>query len=45
MKRAAQRKIRRQVRDMTPEEEIAFFREGGKEFERVVEKARKGSRR
>lgn len=41
MKRAAQRMIRKQVKEMTPEEEIAFFRAGGKEFEKAIGEAKR----
>ncbi len=41
MKREAQKKIRAAVRGMTPEEEIAFFREGAEEFEDEIKQAAK----
>jgi hypothetical protein len=40
MKRAAQEKIREQVRGMTRAEEVAFFREGHEEFDRQVQAAK-----
>jgi soluble cytochrome b562 len=40
MKREAQEAIRNQVRGMTPEEEVAFFREGAEEFERRIDAAK-----
>jgi hypothetical protein len=40
MKRAAQEKIREQVRGMTRSEEVAFFREGREEFDRQVQAAK-----
>lgn len=41
MKRACQEKIYAKTKDMTREEEIAFFRSGGEEFERQIQAARK----
>jgi soluble cytochrome b562 len=43
MKRDAQKKIREAVKGMTPEQEIAFFREGAEEFERQIEQAAKNA--
>lgn len=40
MKRKAQEAIRDQVRGMTLEEEIAFFREGAEEFEQRIAAAK-----
>jgi hypothetical protein len=40
MKRKAQEAIRAQVRGMTREEEVAFFREGHEEFEKQVQAAK-----
>ncbi len=40
MKRAAQAQIRARVEGMTPEHEIAFFREAGRKLERQIEAAR-----
>jgi len=40
MKREAQQAIRAQVRGMTPEQEVAFFREGREEFDRKVHAAK-----
>jgi len=40
MKRAAQEKIREQVRGMTRAEEVAFFREGHEEFDTQVQAAK-----
>jgi len=41
MKRAAQRRIREAVKEMTPAQEIEFFQEGRTEFERQIEAARR----
>ena len=41
MKRASQEKIYAQTKDMTRQEEIAFFRKGGEEFERQIEAEKK----
>ena len=41
MKRASQEKIYAQTKDMTRQEEIAFFRKGGEEFERQIEVEKK----
>ncbi len=41
MKRASQEKIYAQTKDMTREEQIAFFRKGGEEFERQIEAEKK----
>jgi hypothetical protein len=40
MKREAQQAIRAQVRGMTREEEVAFFREGREAFDRNVQTAK-----
>ncbi len=40
MKREAQEAIRAQVRGMTREEEVAFFREGHEEFDKQVQAAK-----
>lgn len=41
MKRASQEKIYAQTKDMSREEEIAFFRKGGDQFERRIEAEKK----
>ncbi len=41
MKRASQEKIYAQTKDMTREEEIAFFRKGAEDFERQIETEKK----
>ena len=41
IKREAQKKIREAVKGMTPEEEIAFFRQGAEDFARQVQQAAK----
>ena len=41
MKREAQEAIRAQVRGMTIEEEVAFFRSGADEFQRRIDDAKK----
>ena len=41
MKRASQEKIYAQTKDMTHEEQIAFFRKGREEFERQIEAEKK----
>ena len=44
MKHAAQDKIRRKVKDMTREEEVAFFRSGSEEFQRRLRSAKRSLR-
>ncbi len=39
MKRKAQEKMRAKMAGFTPEEELAYFREGSEEFQRRIEKA------
>ena len=41
MKRACQEQIYARTKDMTRDEEIAFFRSGSEEFERQIEAAKK----
>ena len=41
MKRASQEKIYAQTKDMTHEEEIAFFRKGAEDFGRQIEAEKK----
>ncbi|MBL7133528.1 MAG: hypothetical protein ISS78_05470 [Phycisphaerae bacterium] len=41
MKRASQEKIYAQTKDMSRQEEIAFFRKGGDQFERQIEAEKK----
>jgi hypothetical protein len=40
MKRAAQRRIRARVAGLSPQQEIAYFRAGGAEFEAALAAAR-----
>jgi hypothetical protein len=40
MKRAAQEIIRAQVKGMTLKEQVAYFREGAKDFERKLQDAK-----
>ena len=41
MKRASQEKIYSQIKDMTREEQVAFFRKGAEEFERRKNSAKR----
>lgn len=45
MKREAQEKIRAAVAGMTREQEIAWFREGGEEFQRRIQAAKEARQR
>ena len=44
MKRASQEKIYSQIKDMTREEQVAFFRKGAEEFERRKNSAKRNQK-
>ena len=45
MKRACQEKVYAQTKDMTPQQEIAFYREAGDDLRRRIEEACRKKRR
>lgn len=45
MTRACREKVYEQTKDMTPQQEIAFYREAGDDLRRRIEEARRKKRR